>query len=473
MPYIACGQDYWMAISNGSDFGLLLPSNNTHGDAQSPMVPSVHGDIVQGALLVTIAILGAALNLFLVLAILPNPRMRSVRQVLLVHLGLVGLLTSLLLTLPAGVLQMLAALNMLRRNQEDATRHLSGSYGVGPFETAHDHVVGATRGLWEAGALCTFIGWSGVLLTSCTVWTVAALAWDKHRAIAAPLHHPLAARRLTMTIWLTSLWTVSGLLATPPLFGGGDLCFVTALWRCGVHAGSSRGRWHGLVFVLVGVVTPLSIMLYCYTHIFRIARVQSSRIAATMLRMVTLIQAPIAPPPARAAGMMRLRGTRAMATIIQLVGSCVASYVPWAVLLLVEAATDVPPTGLPAATAAILLHAAPLTAATVYGLRNRNLRASFVRFANRRMQQCCRLHRRRRPSLKSLTRNSSSFFTRKVQNGSAPLGAGMRRTFSLQTSRRPGEHISRDDALLPRPHSYNVLAPDRTREQREIGETTT
>nr|KAG5691922.1 hypothetical protein BaRGS_033368 [Batillaria attramentaria] len=139
-----------------------------------------------------------------------------------------------------------------------------------------------------------------------------------------------------------------------------------------------------------------------------------------------------------------------MATIVQLVGSCVASYVPWAVLLVIQAASDVTPSGVTAGTAAMLLHAAPLTAATVYGLRNRNLRASFMRWIRSRLQHWCRLRRRRRPSIKSLTRNSSTVALRKpaaAQNGVST--GGMRRTFSLQGTRPPGQHLQLTRVFYP------------------------
>ncbi|KAK7464048.1 hypothetical protein BaRGS_00037972 [Batillaria attramentaria] len=434
-------------MANESILTVLVPGNWSHDGSVGHPAGGRKGDTVQGALLVAIATLGVILNVFLVLAILPNPRMRSVRQVLLVHLGLVGIVTSLVLTLPAGVLQLTAAFdasstgrppasaNMLVSSPASPSIPLHSSAGKtsgpspaaaapqdlagpSPISPTHD-VIGPTPQLEEEdgwagpdgggkvlleGAWCTVVGAFAVLLTAASVWTVAALAWDKHRAIANPLHHPLAAHRNTMTVWFTALWVLAVALATPPLLGGGDLRFIPALSRCGMHAGSTTGRWHAMVVVLVGILTPLSIMFYCYTHIFRIARAQSSRIAATMLRMVTLIQAPIAPTPTRNAGLVRLRGTRAMATIVQLVGSCVASYVPWAVLLVIQAASDVTPSGVTAGTAAMLLHAAPLTAATVYGLRNRNLRASFMRWIRSRLQHWCRLRRRRRPSIKSLTR---------------------------------------------------------------------
>lgn len=490
-----------MAPLNDSLLSAILPDNWTSHTVEAAS-PKVSGDVVQGALLVAIALLGICMNLFLLLAILPNPRMRSVRQVLLVHLGFVGLVTSLVLTLPAGVLQLVFAVSYTPHTRDVSSDvkivstvtasmpGLSESHNVlreapvGFLES--DIALEETSNLLEdvrglQGGWCTAVGVAGVLLTSAGVWTVAALAWDKHRAIAAPLHHPLVAKRLTMTAWLASLWGVAAALALPPVMGGGDYRFVPALWMCSLHAGSAPGRWHSLLVVLLGVVAPLALMLYCYAHIFRIARAQSSRIAATMLRMVTLIQAPIAPPPARSASsVMRLRGTRAMATIVQLVGSCVASYVPWAALLLHQAITEVPPAGLLASTAAVLLHAAPLTAATVYGLRNSNLRTSFFRFVSRRLQRLCHVRRRRRPSLKSLTRNSSALYARKVpiQNGvgsaaaaaAAATAAGMRRTCSLQAPGRHGEQLKLDDIALPRPHSYNVLTP---REHPRIDETVT
>jgi hypothetical protein len=72
-----------LAINSSSSavVGPPLPVNWTNENQEVEGSWGGQGDVVQGALLVAIATLGAALNIFLMLAILPNPRMRSVRQV--------------------------------------------------------------------------------------------------------------------------------------------------------------------------------------------------------------------------------------------------------------------------------------------------------------------------------------------------------------------------------------------------------
>ncbi|PVD32713.1 hypothetical protein C0Q70_08158 [Pomacea canaliculata] len=199
-----------MAPLNDSLLSAILPDNWTSHTVEAAS-PKVSGDVVQGALLVAIALLGICMNLFLLLAILPNPRMRSVRQVLLVHLGFVGLVTSLVLTLPAGVLQLVFAVSYTPHTRDVSSDvkivstvtasmpGLSESHNVlreapvGFLES--DIALEETSNLLEdvrglQGGWCTAVGVAGVLLTSAGVWTVAALAWDKHRAIAAPSAPP-------------------------------------------------------------------------------------------------------------------------------------------------------------------------------------------------------------------------------------------------------------------------------------------
>lgn len=88
---------------NDSSFldGYLLEHNSTlnedlmHSGAWFP--PSIN--IVRGACLVVISVLGASFNAFMIVAIVPNRRLRTVRNILLVHLGGVGLLSSMLTTM--------------------------------------------------------------------------------------------------------------------------------------------------------------------------------------------------------------------------------------------------------------------------------------------------------------------------------------------------------------------------------------
>lgn len=198
-------------------------------------------------------------------------------------------------------------------------------------------------------------------------------------------------------------------------------------------------------------------MIYCYAHIFRIARTQSSRIAATMLRMVSVIQAPIAPSTQSS---LSLRGTKAMGTILQLIGSFVLTYLPYAIIILYEVIFAEHANAVFVSIATTLFLAAPFTHAAIYGIRNQILRTSFYRYARRKIQHCCAKDKRR-GSVKSLSRKPPAALKMPLKciirsNGKQYV---LRRTLSCQGRSLDGQEeiFENQAAPLPRPHSFDVL----------------
>ncbi|BFZ18406.1 hypothetical protein BsWGS_21445 [Bradybaena similaris] len=410
--------------TNISFDGMRFPhdfysDNITYDYTQSAawLPPSVN--IVRGACLVLISVLGASFNAFMIVAIVPNRRLRTVRNILLVHLGGVGLLSSMFTTMyPALV-------------------------------TFH--------GTWLGGKpMCQTYAYITCVFTSVSVWTIAALSWDKYQTIASPLHHSLTATLRKMLPCFSVFWGCGLILSLPPLFGANEYSFHSTMGVCGVNSSSVAGRWYTCVLVCLSFIFPFCLMIYCYAHIFRIARTQSSRIAATMLRMVSVIQAPIAPATQSS---LSLRGTKAMGTILQLIGSFVLTYLPYAIIILYEVIFAVHANAVFVSIATTLFLAAPFTHAAIYGIRNQILRTSFYRYTRRKIQHCCS-NDKRRGSVKSLNKKSP---TLKMplkcivrSNGKQVL---LRRTLSCQGGPLDGQvGVFEDQAVtLPRPHSFDVL----------------
>lgn len=403
-----------------------------------PEVP----ETARGVSLVIYVAVGVAFNTFMIVSIVPNRRLRTVRNILLVHLGCTGLLLSLLINLSTAVVSF--------------------------------------TGKWFGGvAVCQIYGFLLTVLTYVTSWTITALSWDKYQTIACPLHHSLTATAVKMIVCFSVFWTMACTLSLPPLLGGNRYVFHAEKGICFVSTKSVTGKIYIVSFLLAAIYIPLGVMLFCYTHIYRIARTQSSRIAATMVQMTCVIQATIAPnsPPTS----LSIKGTKAMCTIFQLIGSFIVVYVPMSVILLAEISTsdDFKMNSVLSSTFIMLFLSAPVVHSSVYGLRNKILRNSFQRYLRRKIRYYCYKDKRKN-SIKSFRSFRSSSFkaammNRRNQNGDAP---GLRRTqsFPVRGSRavtrnqrvsynKHNGFLTVPEETIARPHSYNALNPEANQEE--------
>lgn len=376
--------------------------------------------LVRGMCLLLFTALGAMLNVFMLVAIIPNRRLRTVRNILLVHLAGVGLAMCILITLYSAVVNL--------------------------------------EGEWLGGTeVCYAYGFVQCVLTTLSVWTIAALSWDKYQTIASPLHHSVTARLPKMATMFGALWTVAIILSLPPTIWSAGFNFHSVIGVCSLGIQDNHKRWYSLIYVFVSFYVPLFVMAYSYIHIFRIARTQSSRIAATMLRMTSVIQAPVT---SGSPSSYSVKGRKAMNTILQLLGSFVLSYIPYSVVILIE--TCIGYRGINHIIMAVVVtifQAAPITNALVYGLRNKILRSSFRRYIKRNVQHAC-YKDRRRGSVKSLSRRGStlrmSFLIRRAEGNSGTL----RRTSSVPVKSMSEYRKQFQDRLsigpIHRAHSFNT-----------------
>lgn len=366
-------------------------------------------DFVSGVFLLIFTVVGSAFNVFIIIAIVPNRRLRNVRNILLVHLAVVGILSSVITTMFSSIVVL--------------------------------------TGRWVGGDLtCQIYGFLQSSFTLVTVWTIAGLSWDKYNTIASPLHHSLTATIKKMSCLFGIYWFFAILIALPPLFGGNEYVFHRIQGICFINHLQISGHWYLGLAVILMFYLPLSVMLYCYTHIFKIARTQSSRIAATMVRMACVVQVPIAPSSqATQLNTSSIKGTKAMMTIFQLIGAFALTYIPYSIVIITEAFIGkeyIHTMVLSVVTT--LYQAAPMTNGAVYGIRNKILRNSFYIYTRRKFQRL-----RYKDKRKGSIRRSSSFrmsLLQRKNNQNGDVGGGLRRTQSLQP-----RHVSRQPKDFSRP----------------------
>lgn len=395
-------------------------------------------NIVLGFILILLSVVGCLFNVYILIAIIPNQRLRSVRNILLLHLAIVGIATSVFTTLFMGVV--------------------------------------SVCGFWVGGIVtCKMYGFIESSCTATTVWTIAALSWDKYQTIASPLHHSLSATIRKMTFIFSVFWMLAVLLSVPPLFVYDSFSYNPTVDLCYADYFKSTGSWYVAVVFSGVYFLPLVIMIYCYTHIFRIARNQSSRIAATMIRMTCVVQAPIAINGQSSALSSSIKGTKAMLTILQLVGTFTMTYIPYSIVIVVHAYCPVSCINSAFSLVVItLFQAAPVTNGAIYGIRNKILRGSFYRYMRREIRHMC-YKDKRRGSIKSRTSSFRMSLRKHFQNG-GPESQPFRRTQSLKAAHlspsRPSllnlaqkqslrktqsfsmanGHVPLDDGLLQTPH---------------------
>lgn len=431
-------------VKHGNNTYSFMDSDyHYNSDMIRPEVPQT----ARGVSLVIFVAIGFAFNTFMIVAIVPNRRLRTVRNILLVHLGCTGLLLTFLINLSTAVVSF--------------------------------------SGKWFGGVVvCQLYGFFLTVLTFVTSWTITALSWDKYQTIASPLHHSLTATAVKMIVCFLLFWTMACTLSLPPLLGGSRYVFHAEKGICFVSTQSLTGKVYIVSFLLAAIYIPLGVMLFCYSHIYRIARTQSSRIAATMVQMTCVIQATIAPnsPPTS----LSIKGTKAMCTIFQLIGSFIVVYVPLSVILLAEIFTseDFKMNSVLSSTFITLFLSAPVVHSSVYGLRNKILRNSFQRYLRRKIRYYCYKDKRKN-SIKSFRSFRSASFkaammNRRSQNGAAP---GLRRTqsFPVRGSRaglrnvrlsynKQNGCLTVPEETIVRPHSYNALNPETQPEELSVEE---
>lgn len=377
-------QTYLNVFNSTTYFGedVIRNISTTKSTSEFLSWPPQNRNIVHGIILLTISVVGCTFNSFMIISIAPNQRLRSVRNILLLHLAGVGLLMSMFPTLFIGVISL--------------------------------------YGYWIGGEVtCKMLGVFITTFTSVSIWTIAALSWDKYQTIASPLHHSLSATIRKMTFLFSLFWIFAILLSVPPVFFNNRRISHHSIDSCYGDYFKSIGSWY-VTTVFCGIYfLPFLVLLYSYTHIFIIARTQSSRIAATMIRMTCVVQAPIAFAGQSNNGISpSIKGTKAMMTILQLVGTFTFTYFPYAIVIVIRSYCTYTCINSVLSLVVITLNqAAPVTNGAVYGLRNKILRNSFSRYIRREFRHMC-YKDKRRGSIRSRTSSFRMSFRKTIQNGS-------------------------------------------------------
>ncbi|CAH1800678.1 unnamed protein product [Owenia fusiformis] len=340
-------------------------------------------DAIKGAVLTLLALVGTCTNTFILMAIVPNSKLHNVTNVLVCHLGVLGLLSSVIM-LPL---------------------YASTSFNI-------------TTVFQRLPLLCQIHGFISSLIVVATIWNITALSWDKYQAISHPLQHTTISTKKRLTAWICVLWIFTTLLCLPPLIPSGNITYTFHPYKtaCEIDFSNYAGVWYSVVYMILAFFAPMVIMLYCHSHLFKIARTHSQMIVTMhLVSVLTVVQAPVT---AHTKGKIRtpvhaFRGKRAMGTIVQLITTFIVTYTPYCIVVAIEMATSKETNYYLVVISTILLYAAPCTNAFAYGIKNRILRQSFKNFVTKIYQKYTSKKHVPKPTLWQQRRKSSSRTTSK------------------------------------------------------------
>ena len=336
----------------------------TTSSGDSDSVPEVGNDVTfsdyaLGATLTVLITFGTLFNCFVLVSIFPNRKLRcKVVNVLCCHLAIVGIIWCVVI-LPVGV----------------ATSFL---------------------GRWPSNdSGCNVFGFVQTLVVQLTVWTIVTLSWDKYRTIVSPLHHSTIAECFPMVICLGVIWTVSTFTAAFPLVFCTGFQYDVRTASCSrvrSAEGSRIAQWYSIALLFQTFYLPLIVLVYCYCHIFRIARWQNKRIVvmAAMVRVITLsVGVPITRDQAqKTTRQVTSRDRKASRTVCTFLGAFIVCFAPYGLTDLVDIlAFSTQMHRLPVAIANLLLMASPTINAFIYGVRNRTLKESFRSYVRRKIHR--------------------------------------------------------------------------------------
>ncbi len=142
--------------------------------------------------------------------------------------------------------------------------------------------VSTVTGEWHFSyPMCQLQGFCTVLFCAASINTLMYVAIDRYVAITDPFHYHLRLGKHIVLLFMAFTWLQSSIFAASPVFGWGKYVYIPEEYLC-------TCEWNRDVSFTITVITfnlllPVCVTMLCYIHIFRVAREQSRKVAATSI----------------------------------------------------------------------------------------------------------------------------------------------------------------------------------------------
>nr|XP_054763756.1 melatonin receptor type 1B-B-like [Lytechinus pictus] len=197
------------------------------------------------------AIVGTCGNIMIIAAVIIYHKLRNIGNVFIINLALADLGVSIVVNLASVV---------------GSITNESGFF----FE--HD---------W----LCEIIAVICIVTCSCSLWSIATIAFNRYVWICHWKNYHRVFNRRTVPFVLLTVWSVAFLIDLPNILGWGVHEFDWKVMSC--TGGMAFVHSYALFFASTTFVLPLCVITYSYVGIFRFSRKSSAAIRRMQERSIT------------------------------------------------------------------------------------------------------------------------------------------------------------------------------------------
>ena len=142
--------------------------------------------------------------------------------------------------------------------------------------------------------LCQATGIASVAMPIAQLLTLGSMAYDRYHFIVNPLTYAINLTSFKANVIIFFTWFVAIVSSLMPLFGWGVYQINDGILTCTVQWALSSG--FSIYFCAVSLLIPLTVQLYCYAGIVRVAKKQArfgrrlSRVAAVPIQATKIIR---------------------------------------------------------------------------------------------------------------------------------------------------------------------------------------
>ncbi|XP_072048872.1 octopamine receptor beta-2R-like [Amphiura filiformis] len=236
--------------------------------------------------------------------------------------------------------------------------------------------------------LCQFQGFCTLVFCATSINTLMFVAIDRYVAITDPLHYHIRVTKTLIFLFLTLAWLQPAIFGFSPLLGWGQYVYISDEYIC--SCGWNVQISLTITIIVLNLAVPTFVTIFCYWHIFKVAREHSRKVAAITIglsRDAKSTPQSQSQPQSQCntsrhddSSRRRRTDTKAAKILLIVIGTFLFCWIPHTITIFCIAFTDntcnLPPIYGSVSTLLALMNSA--CNPVLYGILNRQMRMAYI-----------------------------------------------------------------------------------------------